>query len=115
MGWGDYPSGSKTPFKRILRRFHFARVWSIRVGQKRLTASQSQVDLGVDRGCPVVRIARMNKINTLQYLALRRYVSAVRAVALLRHEGLLLRHEAAIRRDPRYALNWLGRLAVFVA
>ena len=43
VGWGDYPSGSITPFKRILRGFHFARVWSIRVCRERLVASQSQL------------------------------------------------------------------------
>ena len=60
-------------------------------------------------------MAGMNNTNTLQYLALRKYVSPVRAVALMRHEGLLLRHEVAIRRNPRAVLNGLGRLAVFVA
>ena len=43
VGWGDYPSGSVAPFKRILRRFLRAWVWSIRVGRERLVASQSQL------------------------------------------------------------------------
>tara|TARA_R110002110_G_scaffold74463_5_gene196983 strand:+ start:447 stop:617 length:171 start_codon:yes stop_codon:yes gene_type:complete len=55
------------------------------------------------------------KLSYRQYLALRRFVSPVRAVALMRHDGLLLRHEAAIRRNPRRELNSLGRLAVSVA
>ena len=57
----------------------------------------------------------MDSHNYRQYIALRRYVSPVRALALMRHEGLLQRFERAIRKNPERELNYLGRLAVLVA
>ena len=38
-------------------------MWSIGVGRERLVASQSQVDLGVDRGLLDVSMAEMNNTN----------------------------------------------------